>query len=70
MNVIDIHAHIYERGNPLPDRKNPQRYGWVRMKLTRYWSAPFMPTAGISQRAKDIQARAGEAGVLQPTAAR
>ena len=23
-----------------------------------------MPTAGISQRAKDIQARAGEAGVL------
>ncbi len=37
-------------GNPLPDRKNPQRYGWVRMKLTRYWSAPFMPTAGINQR--------------------
>ena len=30
----------------------------------------FMPTAGISHRAKDIQARAGEAGVLQPIAAR
>ena len=30
----------------------------------------FYANSGISQRAKDIQARAGEAGVLQPTAAR
>ena len=56
--------------NPLPDRTLAQKHGWVRMRLTPYWSAPFIPTAGISQRAKDIPARAGEAGAPQPTAAR
>ena len=50
------------RENPLPDRKNTWKHGWARMRLTPYWSAPFIPTAGISHRAKDIPAGAEKAG--------